>query len=323
MRAVFLDDRSRLRNGWWILAFIMLVALTRLVHSPVNALLKQSGVSEAWREPLPVVCLLFATWAVTRLRREGLSSVGLRIDARWAHEFAWGGVVGIVMVLGVTGLMAASGVLRLELDPARSLGMVMLGLNAFAWAALLEELLFRGVVFQRLIDGIGMWPAQLVLAALFAAGHWGNPGMDGMARIVGTLDIALAALMFGLAYVRTRSLALPFGLHLGWNWMQGSVLGFNVSGFEHQGWWAPVIEPGAPLLTGGGVGPEGSVFSIATSLVLIGMLWAWKGTAADDVASADRPRRGRGMQPGVGHADAGDRFGAAELTSARQPLADG
>lgn len=287
MKALFLDTRGRLRNGWWILVFIAFVAVTRVVHSPLNALLKASGIDKAWREPWPVVLLLLATWGVLRLRRERLAHVGLRMDGRWMGEFLGGSIAGIAMLLSVVALMAVGGVLRLELDPARSLAAIALGFNAFLWAALLEELLFRGFVFQRVVDGLGVWPAQLGFAALFAAGHWSNPGMEGVARIVGTIDIAVVSILLGLAYLRTRSLALPFGLHLGWNWMQGSVLGFNVSGYEHAGWWAPVVDPASPWLTGGGVGPEGSIFSIGVSLVVIAVLWRWKGTAAG-ASRADR-----------------------------------
>lgn len=295
MNRIFLDDQRRLRNGWWILVFIAFVALTRVVHTPLLGLLKQLHVSEAWREPLPVVFLLLATWACMRLRRQSLSDAGLRPDARFAREFALGGAVGIASLLVVTALMMAAGVVQLQLDPARSVGGVMWGLYVFLWAALLEELLFRGFVFQRLVDGIGVRSALGGMAALFAIAHWSNPGMDGIGRIVASVDIALAAVMLGLAYVRTRSLALPLGLHLGWNWMQGSVLGFNVSGFDHAGWWAPVIDAGSPLLSGGGVGPEGSVFSVGIDLVLIALLWKWKGTAprsADAFADTD-------VQPGT------------------------
>ncbi len=299
MRTVSVDARGALRNGWWILVFVALVAITRVVHGPAMGLLKQWGVHEAWREPLPVMFLLLATWAAMRLRREPLSNVGLRMDARWAREFAWGSVAGVAMLLATAGLMAASGVLRFELDPARSLSAIALGLNAFVWAAVLEELLFRGFVFQRLLDGLGTWPAQLGMAALFAAGHWSNPGMEGVARLVGTVDIAVVAVLLGLAYLRTRSLALPLGLHLGWNWMQGSVLGFNVSGYEHAGWWSPVMDDTSAWLTGGGVGPEGSVFSIGVSLVVIALLWRWKGTAGREV-DGQVPRAGRMLPIAVG-----------------------
>lgn len=297
MKKLFMDDRQRLRNGWWILVFVAFVALTRVVHAPLLDALKRTGVAEAWRDPLPVAFVLLATWACMRLRRQALSDAGLRMDLRFAREFAWGSALGMASLLAAVGLMMAAGVVQLRLDPARSAGGLAWGLYAFLWAALLEELLFRGFVFQRLLDGIGTGGALWGMAALFAAGHWTNPGMEGAARIVGTVDIGLAAVMLGLAYVRTRSLALPLGLHLGWNWMQGSVLGFNVSGFEHTGWWTPVIDPGAPLLGGGGVGVEGSLFSVAVGVVVIALLWKWKGTSPHgrDARVGVVPVRGRGL----------------------------
>ena len=299
MHRVFMDDQHRLRNGWWILVFIAFVAITRALHTPLVGALKQWGVADAWREPLPVAFLLLATWACMRLRRQPLAEVGLRLDARFAREFAWGSALGLTMLAVVTALMMAAGVVTLQLDPARSVGGVMWGLYAFAWAALLEELLFRGFVFQRLVDGIGARGAVAGMAALFAAGHWSNPGMEGAARIIGTVDIALAAVMLGLAWLRTRSLALPLGLHLGWNWAQGSVLGFKVSGHEHVGWWSPVIDAGAPWLSGGGVGAEGSVFSVAVSLAVIALLWRWKGTSPRGQVEAAGVERVRGASPGA------------------------
>lgn len=101
---------------------------------------------------------------------------------------------------------------------------------------LLEELLFRGFVFQRMVDGIGPWPALVAMAVLFALAHWGNPGTDGATRAWATIDTALGAILLGLAYLRTGRLALPIGIHFGWNWAQGALLGFDASGLDQAGW---------------------------------------------------------------------------------------
>lgn len=280
MKTILFDTRQqRLRNGWWILIFLAFVLVTRVVHAPLLDALKAAGVGKAWREPLPVLFLLLATWACMRLRRQTLADAGVALDRRRAGEFASGLLVGCIAILLVTGLLIATGSVSLALDPARSAIAVGYGLYAFLMAAALEELLFRGFVFQRLIDGIGVWGAQLGLAALFALAHWSNPEMEGAARLFATIDTALAAIMLGLAYLRTRSLALPLGIHLGWNWMQGSVLGFNVSGFDQAGWLQPTIERSSSWISGGGVGPEGSVFSVVVDLMLIAALWTWRGRA--------------------------------------------
>jgi hypothetical protein len=156
-----------------------------------------------------------------------------------------------------------------------------------------EELLSRGFPFQRLVEGAGLWVGQLVFAALFALMHWGNPGMHGATRAWATVNIALAALLLGFCYLRTRSLALPIGVHLGWNWAQGSLLGFGVSGTtEVKGAWMPVFHGRPDWLTGGAFGLEGSVICTLVCGAAVFGLWRWRGRGretplAEGVASAD------------------------------------
>src|SRR4051812_10712042 len=278
MKRLFFDAHQRLRNGWWILIFIAFIAVTRFAYKPLTHGLKDLGLPQPWLESVPFLLALLATWACTRLRREPLSSVGFKLDRRWFREIGWGTLSGLGMALAVVGMIWAIGGVRFELDPARSVGALLVGLYFFLAAALLEETLFRGFIFQRLLDGVGVWPAQILLATLFAAAHWGSPGMQGGTELVAVLDLFLAAVLLGLAYLRTRSLALPIGLHLGWNWTQGHVLGFGVSGYDFKGWWHPVFQGKAEWLTGGAFGPESSIFSPLVSLVMIGLLWRWRPT---------------------------------------------
>lgn len=284
LKAMFFNADRRLRNGWWILIFIGFIALTRFAYKPVTHGLRDLGMGELWLEPAPFLLTLLATWACTRLRGEPLSSVGYRLDLRWFREIAGGTLFGIGTALAVVGMICAIGGVRFELDPARSVGTLLTGLYIFLFAALMEENLFRGFIFQRLLDGLGTWPAQIALASLFALLHLGNPGMEGSTEIVASLDLFLGAVLLGLAYLRTRSLALPVGLHLGWNWTQGHVLGFGVSGYDHAGWLKPVFQGQAEWLTGGAFGPESSIFSPLVSLLMIGLLWRWRGSVAAPAA---------------------------------------
>lgn len=303
MRKFLFDDAGRLRNGWWVLIFLACVAATALAYRPLSQGLQALGVAKDWLHPAPVVMALLATWICTRLRREPLASVGLRLDRRWAREFAMGGALGLGAMALVTGMIVAVGGVRFELDPARSLGGMAFGLYMFASVALLEELLFRGFLFQRLVAGIGVWPTQLALAALFAVAHWGNPGMEGVAMFLATVDIALAAILLGLAYLRTRSLALPIGLHLGWNWTQGHLLGFGVSGVDLTGWLRPVFQGKPAWLTGGEFGPEASVLGVVADLAMLAIVWKWigaKSPTSEGLAADPPPDR----RPGHGQAQA-------------------
>lgn len=278
MKTIFFNNHHRLRNGWWMLIFVCLIALTRPVYTPLMHGLRNLGMAREWLEPASFVFILLVTWACTRLRKEPLASVGFKLDRRWWKEVGVGLAMGMASMLLAVGLIWAIGGVRLELNPARSLVTLAYGFYMFAFVALFEETLFRGFLFQRLLDGTGIWVAQIVLGLLFALGHWNNPGMAGATKIWASLDIFIGAVLLGVAYLRTRSLALPVGLHLGWNWMQGHVLGFGVSGVALQGWLHPIFLDKAEWLTGGSFGPESSVFAVVADLVTLIVLWRWKGS---------------------------------------------
>ena len=280
-----------MRNGWWILLFVALFLLSRVLYTPISQILRHAGIPATWLEPLRFVFVLLVTSICTRLRGDSLSSIGFRIDLRWIRQWVAGALLGIASMAVIVGLIWLAGGIRLELDPARSVGTLVYGLYLFLFVALFEETLFRGFLFQRLVDGAGVWIAQLALALLFAAGHWGNPGMHGATEVVASLDLGLGAIMLGLAWLRTRSLALPVGLHLGWNWMQGHVLGFGVSGFDYAGWYQPQFLDRPQWLTGGEFGPESSVFAVLVDVVVIGLLWKWRGTSDRMASEALAPVR--------------------------------
>jgi membrane protease YdiL (CAAX protease family) len=215
LNALFLDPQRRLRNGWWLLAFMALFIGSRQIYTPTVRLLKEAGVAEAWLEPMPFLFVLMVTAICTTLRAESLASVGFRLDRRWFVQFAAGSVAGAASIALIAVIVATTGALSLSLDPARSIAALAHGAWVFLCVALFEEALFRGFAFQRVVAGAGIGVAQVVFALLFAVAHWDNPGMDGWGRTVASVDIALGALLYGLAWWRTGSLALPIGLHFG------------------------------------------------------------------------------------------------------------
>ena len=279
MNKLLRNDHGQLRNGWWILLFIALFLASQLVYHPVSRGLQRIGVHKEWLAPLPVVFVLLVTWICMRLRRQALSGIGLRLDAAWLRQVLGGVAFGAVQMLAVAGLIFLAGGVRFELDPARAFAALAYGVWFFAGVALLEELLFRGFVFQRLVDGIGAPAALLLMAVLFAVAHWGNPGMEGSTVVSATIDNGLGAILLGLAWLRTGSLALPIGIHFGWNWTQGSLLGFDVSGLTQSGWLLPHLLDKPQWLTGGTFGPEASVFAVLVDTTAVLLLWRWKGTA--------------------------------------------
>jgi membrane protease YdiL (CAAX protease family) len=285
VKHVFLDSNARLRNGWWILAFIALLLASRFAYTPASRALQDLGVSLHALEPLRFGFLLLVTWICVRLRREPLSSIGFVLDARWARELGVGSLLGIASALLAVAMIWASGGVRLEADPARSLATLANGACVFLFVALFEETLFRGFVFQRLVAGTRAWIALIVLGLLFATSHWGNPDMHGATLAWATVELFLGAVLLGLAYLRTRSLALPIGIHFGWNWALGNILGFGVSGFEQAGWFRPLLLDRPDWMTGGAFGPEASIFAVVVDALLIVGLCRWKGPAGQRVAA--------------------------------------
>ena len=289
MKYLFLVSNNRLRNGWWILIFIALMFASRFIYTPVSRALQTVGVATSWLEPLRFGFLLLVTWACVRLRKEPLASIGLLLDRRWAREIGVGTLLGIATALLAVAMIWAVGGVRLELDPARSLSVLAYGAYMFLFVAIFEEVLFRGFLFQRLVAGAGVWVAQITLGLMFATGHWDNPGMQGATLALATLELFLGAVLLGLAYLRTRSLALPIGIHLGWNWAQGHLLGFGVSGYEQAGWFHPLLQEKPEWVTGGSFGPEASVFAVIVDIMLILLLWRWKGSAPGVHGGAVKP----------------------------------
>jgi membrane protease YdiL (CAAX protease family) len=120
--------------------------------------------------------------------------------------------------------------------------------------AVSEEMLFRGILFRWLEEFGGSWAALLVTSALFGAIHLANPN----ASFIAAVGIAFeAGVLLGGAYMLTRSLWFPMGLHAAWNFTQGEIFDIPVSGTSVHGLLDARLT-GLPLLTGNGFGLEAS-----------------------------------------------------------------
>jgi hypothetical protein len=123
---------------------------------------------------------------------------------------------------------------------------------------------------------LGQWPAQLITAAFFLLTHLNNPGMTGAIKIMAGVNIFLASILFGLAFIRTRSLAMPLGLHWMANWTQGAILGFGVSGIRQLGFLKPVFGEAPAWLTGGPFGLEASAPGLICIVAALLLLIMWR-----------------------------------------------
>ncbi|MBN8231508.1 CPBP family intramembrane metalloprotease [Corallococcus macrosporus] len=281
MRSVFRDGEGRLRNGWKVLAFLLpTFFLTGLL------LWSWTVLPEPVKPFLPhpffgFLAVMLGTLVALRLERQPLASLGISVGVGPARHLGAGVLGGMVLV----GLVALGGWMAGGYHLERSGNPQWVAVVKGAWlmlgVGLFEEALFHGYFFQRIIRGVGTVWAQVIVSLVFCLAHPFNTQMDVPTRIVAMLTTFLAGWMLGLCYLRTRHLALPVGVHMGWNWFL-SVMGFGVSGNESRGWWTPVFHGRPEWLSGGAYGLEASIFSVAVLTLAIIGLTRWKGPAERD-----------------------------------------
>ena len=205
--------------------------------------------------------------------RRSFSSLGLSPDG-FGSESATGFFLGPALLgISAIGLFLSGHVKWMDLVfDGQSLA---ISLGSLVLVAFSEELVFRGYVLGNLLESFkNKWVALAISAGLFALFHIANPGMNSLAFA----NLFLAGLLLGVNYIYTKNLWFSFLLHLSWNFFQGPVLGFNVSGL-HLPSLLVVWTKGDFLVTGGDFGLEGSILNTAVSLtavLVLGWAFEWK-----------------------------------------------
>jgi uncharacterized protein len=266
----FLTPQRKLRNGWWIAVFFLILAAF-VIPATIYAASRQLTLTPGWQACIAlttsILCLV--------LRRDRLSSLFGSI-ASWRRGVPIGIGVGFVVWVLSAGVLWSAGSVTWQPNPNAVTGLGT-AIGECLAIAVAEEVIFRGFVLQRLIDGIGAWAAQITMAAYFVLTHLNNPGLAGSSLGLGATNIFLAGLLFGATYLRTRSLALPIALHFMLNFTQGSLLGFGVSGNATTGLLIPRLSDAPAWWTGGQFGLEAS---LPGTVVILGVLmvayrWRW------------------------------------------------
>jgi hypothetical protein len=212
---------------------------------------------------LVLLALLGAFKIMTRaFEHKPLGVIGLAFHPCWVNELFLGLGIGAVMMVAVSGAEALLGLARFAPStfPARSELAYGCGLLLFlSISATNEELIFRGYPFQKLVESLGPPGAVALSSACFGLVHLGNPHHTW----ISTVNTMLVGIPFSIAYLRTRSLWMPVGMHFTWNYVQGFVLGLPVSGLTLSTSVLHARVQGAPWLTGSNYGPEGGLISSA------------------------------------------------------------
>ncbi|MDQ3687932.1 MAG: CPBP family intramembrane metalloprotease [Acidobacteriota bacterium] len=283
---------GRLRSGWRLGIFVVLymILLTVLLGGMFVLLFPSSANSteaatSALESRLGFVAQGFALftaaaligWACGRLL-EGLPwrALGWALHRGCWHDLSVGSLVGAVsLIVGALIAMAFGGFTfnfkAAEFLPAALNTLIVSGI-IFVLAAAAEEVLFRGYPLQTVLRSWPAWLAIVPSSIMFAFVHLGNPNV---ARGFTFVNTTLAGVWLAVAYLRTRSLWFPLGVHWSWNWTMGALLGLPVSGITQI---APdpllrATDNGPAWLTGGSYGIEGGAactVALLLSTIFIG-----------------------------------------------------
>jgi membrane protease YdiL (CAAX protease family) len=216
-----------------------------------------------------------------------LRTFGVGFLPGWPRQFFFGIGLSAVMLAVLLAGSKTVGVVTIQWTAGRfPLMTILFTFSLLLLAALNEELVFRGFPLQILTEGMGKWPGIVVMSTLFGAVHLSNPNSS----ILGTVNTVLAGILLSLAYVRTRSLWLPYAIHVGWNVGLGFVLGFALSGLEIASLWTTGVS-GSHTILGGNYGPEGGLlatFIFAASAVIV---YKYGSINSNQAHSGSDPRR--------------------------------
>jgi hypothetical protein len=261
-----------IRAGWRLLiAFAFFVAFGHLVHAGLGHI----PPLERWRQAQPkdvfspgalilneagaALSVILAAFVMTFIEKRSFADYGLPGNSALGKRFWQGAPYGFAMLTVLMALIALFHGFSLggwALGRSDAVRDGLLYLVAFVLVGIFEEFFFRGYLQSTLASGIGFWPAAILLAIGFGALHLGNPGEAG----VGALSAGSFGLLAAFSLWRIGNLWFAIGMHAAWDWGQTFFYSVPDSGGVAQGHLLNSFFHGPNWLTGGSVGPEGSLF---------------------------------------------------------------
>ncbi|MGD2164797.1 MAG: CPBP family intramembrane metalloprotease [Anaerolineae bacterium] len=328
------EDQRRLRTLWRLIGHLVILGLIVIVVGGVLGfvvvgwLAAQGGISpvqlsDPWSlqgliTDTPMLTLLtslalavplaIGTWLAGRiLDRRPFADFGFHLDRDWWIDFSFGLLLGAMLMLIIfvvelaLGWVTVTGTLAASRPSVRFVPTILTALVSFVAVGFYEELFSRGYQLKNLAEGLrgSVFGARTAIAAAtllsslaFGGLHVGNPH----ATTFSTLSIALAGTMLATGFLLTGELAIPIGLHITWNFFQGSVFGFPVSGIDFRSAsFLSTEQLGPALWTGGAFGPEAGLLGLGAMIlgVLLTTVWVRRryGRVEVDISLADAPRR--------------------------------
>lgn len=220
-------------------------------------------------------CMLTVNYILVVGNTEGRKTDELSL----CNALSWTGkgiLAGATFFVVIAGLLTVAGMYHVKEVRFDAVGMLE-SLMMFLTVGIGEELVFRGFIFRLIAERWNVAIALTISSLLFGFVHLSNED----ATIWSSIAIAIeAGLVLGAAYAVSGNLWFPIGIHWAWNYTQGVIFGFDVSGMPTDCRLLNSYVTGPDILTGGDFGPEASVLSVILGLALSGwFIWKYRGTA--------------------------------------------
>jgi membrane protease YdiL (CAAX protease family) len=301
VRMFWSPGHGRLRAGWrvvlqgvawlaliFVLQALMGIALRKFLSNPSQLSMTARQSIGMTTEILSYLALIVSLgWAGHYLDKRHMADFGFHFGRAWWIDFAFGLALGMVLMTVVflfemaVGWIRVTGTFVTRVEGFPFWPGILLPLIGFVLVGLGEEWWSRGYVMTNLAEGFNgrrLGPigavllATVVQGAIFALPHANNPN----ASIVSTVNVFLISFLLALGFVLTGELAIPIGLHITWNFFQGNVFGFSVSGNGYSvGSFIGTAQSGPPVWTGGAFGPEAGLVALGAVVVGAVLTLGW------------------------------------------------
>jgi membrane protease YdiL (CAAX protease family) len=287
---IFLNRVGRLRSGWRFCISAMLIYLGIkltfiLIGTALYTILGPSAeiiLHGRWGFPVQGLALLVPAvlvgWACGKLLEDlPPRALGWGFQKGWLRDLLYGSLFGAASLLLATAFAMTTGSLRFTLNAPvlfATIGKTVLtSIPIFMLAAAAEEAIFRGYPLQTMARSHLAWVSIIITSVLFSSGHLDNPNVVPGFTFINT---AIAGVWLAIAYLKTRNLWFPLGLHWAWNWTMAAVLGLPVSGITSLT-PNPLLRAsdfGPAWITGGTYGIEGG--AACTVAIILSTIFIWR-----------------------------------------------
>ena len=264
LESIFLGPDG-VRAGWRAALFVALFFLFVSLGGSALRLLRLSVLGPITpyilgvQEGLAALCAIAAALIMARLERRRFGDYGMPLRQAFGKNLWLGAVWGIAAITALMLVIRAFGGYSfgmVDLSPSAVVSYALEWAVVFFLVGIYEEFFFRGYVQSTLSSGMGFWPAALLLSVAFGAVHIRNPG-EGP---VGVLSVFVIGMFLCFTLRRTGTLWFAIGFHAAYDYGESYLYSVPDSGIVMPGHLLASSFHGPAWLTGGTVGPEGSVF---------------------------------------------------------------